>query len=700
MARSALAGAGSRGGDGDWEVTVDGFWCTARPAEGELAGEGWKLHVSAAPAVGGAVLAAVVETLADDPCAFRFAAGQEQLHEMNSRNDERGSAGKFITVYPAGEEQFRRLAAALHLATDGLPGPVILSDRPYRPGSLVHYRYGAFAVRAELGNDGGYRSMLRGPAGERVEDVRGASYRCPPWARDPLRDPTRPAGSDDGPVPGRGGGAGAGAGSDGSTGRPGVGAAGSEAAGRSATGHRPGAARPTAARRGAGGVLLAGRYVITGAVRHSAKGGVFLGRDTDGGAEVVVKQARAHIDVDRAGTDARAALRHEAALLAGLEGHELAPRPVELVEQDDSLFLVQERIAGQPLGSWVAARLRRDSRPDVDWAEAGPMARRLLDLLQRVHELGLVLRDLSPGNVLVQPDGSLRLVDLELAAEAGRRVGSAGTPGYRAPEQGPGRLALVGAAPAGTAAGAGAGAGAGAAAGTGRRVGRPGRVTDGLCVAEPAADRYALGGLFFLLATGHDPLLPEDLPHARPVADRLGRWLALAARSGETARRLAPVVLGLRAEEPELRWGLDRVREALAEAARGDVPRPVAGDAEFRTGAEESAQLIAARSALRDGLLVLPDGTGTGCAAAYGTGTAGALAFLLRLRHGGPRLWVDPVPARPVHRPAAGGTPGTGDLPRGTTGVPSRADDAPAGTAEVRRRPGEDRARTGEVRTT
>jgi lantibiotic modifying enzyme len=67
------------------------------------------------------------------------------------------------------------------------------------------------------------------------------------------------------------------------------------------------------------------------------------------------------------------------------------------------------------------------------------------------------------------------------------------------------------------------------------------------------------------------------------------------------------------------------------------------GEARFRDGAEEFAELLAARAVLHDGLLVLPDETGTGCAAGYGTGTAGPLAFLLRLRHGGPRLWVDPV---------------------------------------------------------
>lgn len=383
-------------------------------------------------------------------------------------------------------------------------------------------------------------------------------------------------------------------------------------------------------------MLLAGRYAVTGAIRHSAKGGVFLGRDTEGGAEVVVKQARAHIEVDRSGTDARAALRHEAALLARLEGEDLAPRPVELIEQDDSLFLVQERIAGQPLGSWVAARLRRDGSPDVDWAEAGPLVQALFDLVERVHGLGLVLRDLSPGNVLVRPDGSLRLVDLELAAEAGRAAGSAGTPGYRAPEQGPGRLALVtGAATAPGATGTGAGRSGrdgSACPGPGRdALGRDNLIgtrvlPEGTCVAEPAVDLYALGGLFFLLATGHDPLLPEDLPQARPVADRLGRWLALAARSGGTARRLAPLVLGLRAEEPERRWSLSRARYALV-GAPGDTDAGA-------TGAGDT------------------DADDTGAA-----GKAGTAGTAPRARHGRAEA---PRRARPVPPPSSTGSCTTG----------------------------------------
>ncbi|MFG2904722.1 hypothetical protein ACGF13_06595 [Kitasatospora sp. NPDC048286] len=452
--RAALAGAGGRGGGGDWDVTVGGSWCTARPsASAPLPERGWKLRVSAASAAGEAVLSAVVRVLAGDPCRFRFAAAQEHLSELNSRNGDRGAAGEFITVYPADDAQFQRLAAELDRATAGLPGPVVPSDRPYRAGSRVHYRYGAFAPPAEPGEDG---------------------------------------------------------------------------------------------------------------------------REVASGAEVVVKQARAHLEVGRAGTDAREALRHEAALLDRPAGRGLAPRPLELIEEEDSLFLVQERITGQPLGCWVAARLRRDGGPGVDWAEAGPVAHGLLDLVERVHAQGLVLHDLSPGNVMVRPDGTPRLVDLERATEAGRLAGAGCTPGYRAPEHGPGRLAL---------------------AARGR-------------VADPAVDLYALGGLLFLLATGHDPLLPEDLPRARPAAERLGRWLALAARTGGTARRLAPAVLGLRAEDPERRWAVARVRAALNE----DDP-------------------------------------------------AGPAAFPRRPRHGGPRLRPAPAP------PAVRRQPPDRTDPSGTTGV-------------------------------
>src|SRR6202034_3808126 len=91
---------------------------------------------------------------------FKFAGTLGRTAELVSGCYNRGGGGKFITAYPRNDEQFRRLAEQLHLATKDLPGPGILSDRPYRPGSLVHYRYGGFKAIVRLSNDGSWGPML------------------------------------------------------------------------------------------------------------------------------------------------------------------------------------------------------------------------------------------------------------------------------------------------------------------------------------------------------------------------------------------------------------------------------------------------------------------------------------------------------------------------------------------------------------
>ncbi len=231
VARAAVAGSRARGGGGDWTVAVGGSWCTVRSAGREPPVQGWELHVGAASSVAFEVLSAVATAVADDPCPFAFAADRGILHGIDAHGCARESPGKFITVRPGDDEQFGRLAAELHLATAGMPGPVIPTARPYRPGGLVHHRYGAAAARPVLGNDGACRPVLRTPGGDLVGDRPG---RRPPWVADPV-----------------------------------------EGAG-SATGGRPVSAgvrvptRPGPGTRRGGGGLLDGRRVRAGALRHDA----------------------------------------------------------------------------------------------------------------------------------------------------------------------------------------------------------------------------------------------------------------------------------------------------------------------------------------------------------------------------------------------------------------------------------------------
>ncbi|MEV8021844.1 class IV lanthionine synthetase LanL [Streptomyces sp. NPDC086554] len=475
-----------REGRDDWTFTTDSFWCRVQPTDHEWPAQGWKLHVSATPLSAPFVLERAAVVLLRAGCAFKFAESMDRVNDLVSTYCPRGSGGKFITAYPVDDDSFRQLAAQLHEATLGLPGPAILSDLPYRPESLVHYRYGAFRGTTVLSNDGSYESMLVGPQGELVNDERNAWFSPPPWARSPLSDSVE----------------------------------------------QPERKTP----RGApAAVLLNDRFVVREAIQHSNKGGVFRAVDQRTGAEVVVKQARPHVGSLLSGADARDALRNEAQVLDQFEPLGITPRKIAFFEQQGSLFLAEEQITGLSLRQWMKKHTETNGR-HVPLSLARRMALQLVDIVSAVHERGLLLRDLTPNNIMVTPSGDLRLIDLEYATEPGAIVGRVMTLAYAAPEQE--SAPALGPAP-------------------------------GL-----ASDLYALGTTLFYLASGSDPVLPEDRPLPRPARQRIATLLSHMTAHSPTVRAFAPVILPLMAEDPSRRWGLSRVRSYL-EGAIAPAPAPV-----------------------------------------------------------------------------------------------------------------------------
>jgi len=384
--RSAL----SRYDRNDWLVKSGGFWCYVQPPGGRSRVQGWKLHVSATPLSAPLVLARSAEVLVRNRCAFKFAVTLDRVRELVSHRYDRGGGGKFITVYSEGDDdQLRALAEELHRRTEGLPGPGILSDRSYRPGSLVHYRFGVFEGVPMLGNDGSYEAMLVDPDGTLVLDQRKAWFTPPAWApRDPF---TRQR-----PVPLFA--------ANGTTPKP---------------------------------ILLDGRYVVREVVCHAFGGGVYRATDERTGAAVIIKQARPHAGAEVTGRDIRDSRRDEAAMLERFESSGVTPRLVGLFEQQRELFLVQEAVPGVPLRQWVLVNTELDDGGSWGLSPAAVerIAGGLVDLVDLVHAKGLVLRDFNPNNVMVTDDGELRLIDLELLTRPGERVTCAYTPGYGAPEQ-------------------------------------------------------------------------------------------------------------------------------------------------------------------------------------------------------------------------------------------------------------------------
>ncbi|WP_235619090.1 class IV lanthionine synthetase LanL [Embleya scabrispora] len=364
--------------------------------------QGWKLHLSATARSAPRVLENAARVLVAHGCAFKFAVTPKAAAEMNAVRAVRAMSGKFITAYPADDEQLVRLAAELHAVTEGLPGPAILSDRRYQPGSLVHYRFGCFAHPRELNDEGFYEGRLQAPDGTFVPDRREPWFAPPAWAVDPLAEPAPPAGS----------------------------------------------APPGGERKRGAPVLLADRYRVRAAINHSNRGGVYRARDERTGEDVLIKEARPHVASGPDGRDARNWLRHEAEVLERLAPGGpggIVPAVREVFEQGGHVFLVEDLIDGDTLQRWTTDRLERRHGDDgrIPIPAAWELARELVRLVAQVHDAALVLRDFKPSNVMITPQGRPVLVDLEGAVPLDGRAPVIGTRGFSAPEY----LAVSGSAP-------------------------------------------------------------------------------------------------------------------------------------------------------------------------------------------------------------------------------------------------------------
>ncbi len=97
-------------------------------------------------------------------------------------------------------------------------------------------------------------------------------------------------------------------------------------------------------------------------------------------------------------------------------------------------FIVMEYVEGETLGE----RIRRQGA--IPWAEALPLFKQLLSALAKAHDAGIIHRDIKPGNVMITPQGVVKVTDFGLAkiyqgGDQTRTEGIAGTLKYMAPEQ-------------------------------------------------------------------------------------------------------------------------------------------------------------------------------------------------------------------------------------------------------------------------
>ncbi|MFD3532754.1 class III lanthionine synthetase LanKC [Streptomyces sp. NPDC058664] len=369
----------------DWTVRRSGLWYVAESPRVSMPEQGWKIHVAVRSQDSLACLEQAIRCALDASVPFKFLLDAQTVAEVNGKLWPRGSSGKFMTFYPPDDRAFLRLGNALADQLSEFTGPYILSDRRWPDSSCVYYRYGGFSPRTLLQPDGSRQFVIVDPHGACVPDVRRPYWDPPDWLTDPhvLAQPSR---------------------------------------------------------RGTTPALCDGRFRVTSALNFSNRGGVYLADDRATGRTVVIKEARPHIEVGRGRLDAVGLLRKEHRILRGLSDCGLYVRAVEMFEEGGHAFLVEEYLPGDHLGRYSIKRnpLYRTNITEAVLDDYYSGLRRLwLQLARAVkvaHDRGIVLGDLSLGNVIVSEPSSIRVIDLECAVEEGvdPSVGLH-TPGMAAP---------------------------------------------------------------------------------------------------------------------------------------------------------------------------------------------------------------------------------------------------------------------------
>ena len=171
--------------------------------------------------------------------------------------------------------------------------------------------------------------------------------------------------------------------------------------------------------------LIGGRYEKLEKLGQGSFGEVWLVQDTE--AVGVARRYVAKIPFLKA---ANVKFRKEAAICTRLAPHPGVVKLVDLIEDNGRLVLIQEYVEGKTLGDLLGQEL---PRPLVE-----RVILQLIDVVSHAHRHRVMHRDIKPNNIIIQPDGALKLLDFGAAKILGDKDISAtmvGSRPFMAPEQ-------------------------------------------------------------------------------------------------------------------------------------------------------------------------------------------------------------------------------------------------------------------------
>ena len=346
-----------------WLVQCGGGWEGWSPRDWKPRLQGWKVHVSATPECAVETLARTTRVCVEAGVSFKFLPTLAGLTEASSKNQARGAAGKFITIYPDDDGQLGELLSVLAGVLKGQEGPYILSDLRYVPDAPVFVRYGAFlGMQMPDVDDEPVESIVDPRDMRLIPDHRDPRVVIPDGVEVP--EFLRPA---------------------------------YEASQQSC-------------------VSRLDDFVSIKPLSFSNAGGVYRAELPDGEVRIL-REARPHAGLDGRNRCALQRQLVEEEVLRDLVGVDGVQQLRGVFTAWEHRYLEVDYIPGVTLASWRVQNIHLQESDPVEYArQVVAIVDQLIAIVEAIHQRGWVFGDLHPGNVLVSDDGAVTMLDLEDAS--------------------------------------------------------------------------------------------------------------------------------------------------------------------------------------------------------------------------------------------------------------------------------------------
>ncbi len=175
------------------------------------------------------------------------------------------------------------------------------------------------------------------------------------------------------------------------------------------------------------GTILNGRYLIGYPLGAGGFGMTYIGRDLNLDMKVAVKE------YTEGAAGGKERFLREARAMARFAGQSGIVNVRDFFEANGTAFIVMEYLEGMTLKEYITRF------GPISWDQALTFMLPVLEVLGKIHKAGYVHRDVSPDNIMMLKDGSIKLLDFGAAADVSGELLKTMTvmlkPGYAPPEQ-------------------------------------------------------------------------------------------------------------------------------------------------------------------------------------------------------------------------------------------------------------------------